>query len=1001
MAICGQCGRESPEDFGFCPGCGAPLAGTPAGREVRKVVTVLFCDLTGSTEIGDRTDPEALRALMRRYYETARVVLERHGGTVEKFVGDAVMAVFGIPVATEDDALRAVRAAVELRDTVHELGLEARIGVNTGDVVAGEGDTLVTGDAVNVAARLEQAAGAGEVLLGDETLGLVRDAVTSEPVSLTLKGKPEPITAHRLVALDPAAAGLTRRLDRPMVGRQRERDRLRADFEDAVASRSSRLFTLIGPAGVGKSRLVADFLEGVADAARVARGRALSYGEGITYWPLVEMLIQLGIEPAEAIRSSPADTQLATRALFEAVAEAQPLVLVLDDLQWAEPPMFDLVEHIVDWSRDAPIFVLCIGRPELLDVRPGWGGGKTNATSIVLEPLGEAESAELAGTLLGDLELDAETRARMLAIAEGNPLFLEEMAALAREADGTVSVPPTIRALLQARLDTLSDAERTVVERGAVEGKVFHRGAVTALSPAPQRETIAGQLLGLVRKEIVRPDRTQFAGDDAFRFRHLLIRDTAYDSLPKAVRAELHEQFAGWLDTHGDLVEQDELVGYHLEQAARYRLELDETDAAALRNATAAAARLARAGHAAFARGDLNATSNLLGRAHALFRAGPERRAVLPELIAALDRLARAAEAEVLVRELELGSEVDRAAAAVARIDLDPLASGSMSVLMARLDEAERVFREANDRLGLARVERGRAVLAWVACRGDLSHAAYRRAWDEFEAIGYTALQDELFEMIIASGAFAGNSVDQQRELHEQLVARMRRDAGPLLRAAAELTAVRIAFLGGQAGYADVESASLRHATLQRQTGSEVGYWTAFGFLAFAADLEGRLDETERLCRLRAEGLGAIGDRRVLANVLGDWAVTLARLGDAQQALVRVAQAREIVREEDLADRIVIELGEGMARAVLGDGSAARAAVVEARRIAAGIVMWPVTSQLDRVDGLIRLREGDAAGARDIGAVLVADAESRGMPRIADAYRRQLIEPAERMLAAQ
>ena len=250
MPVCARCGRESPDDFVFCPGCGASLAAAPA-REVRKVVTVLFCDLTGSTAIGERTDPEALRALMNRYYDAARGVLERHGGTVEKFVGDAVMAVFGIPVASEDDALRATRAAVELRDVVQGLGLDARIGVNTGAVVAGEGDTLVTGDAVNVAARLEQAASAGEILLGDDTLRLVRDAVQVEPLELELKGKALAVRAHRLRALDASAAGVARRLERPMVGRGRERDRLRADFADVVGSRTCRLFTLIGPAGIG------------------------------------------------------------------------------------------------------------------------------------------------------------------------------------------------------------------------------------------------------------------------------------------------------------------------------------------------------------------------------------------------------------------------------------------------------------------------------------------------------------------------------------------------------------------------------------------------------------------------------------------------------------------------------------------------------------------------------------------------------------------------------
>ena len=469
-------------------------------------MTVLFCDLTGSTAMGERTDPEALRTLMNRYYDTARGVLERHGGRVEKFVGDAVMAVFGIPVATEDDALRATRAAVELRDVVQELGLDARIGVNTGAVVAGEGDTLVTGDAVNVAARLEQAAGAGEILLGDDSLRLVRDAVTTEPLELTLKGKAGKVTAHRLHRLDASAVGVARRLERTMVGRERERARLRSDFEDVVATSSSRLFTLIGPAGIGKSRLVADVLEHVDGSATVARGRALSYGEGITYWPLVEMLVQLKIEPSEAIRSSPAETQLATRALLEERARERPLVLVIDDLHWAEEPMLDLVEHVVDWSRAAPILLLCVARPELLDVRPGWGGGKLNATSILLEPLAEADARRLADGLLADIELDDTTRRRIVATADGNPLFLEEMAALAREARGTVDVPPTIRALLQARLDALNDDERLVIERGAVEGQVFHRGAVTALAPATPAVDVPGQLLSLVRKELVRPD---------------------------------------------------------------------------------------------------------------------------------------------------------------------------------------------------------------------------------------------------------------------------------------------------------------------------------------------------------------------------------------------------------------------------------------------------------------------------------------------------------------
>ena len=693
---------------------------------MRKVVTVLFCDLTGSTAIGERTDPEALRTLMNRYYEAARAVLERHGGTVEKFVGDAVMAVFGIPVATEDDALRAVRAAVELRDHVHGLGLEARIGVNTGGVVAGEGDTLVTGDAVNVAARLEQAAAAGEVLLGDETARLVRDAVETEPVSLTVKGKADPVAAHRLLALDATAAGRARHLERPMVGRERERERLRADFADAAEARTCRLFTLIGPAGVGKSRLVADFLEHVDGSARVARGRALSYGEGITYWPLVEILVQLGIDPDEAIVSSPADTQLATRARLERAAEEQPLVVVLDDLQWAEAPVLDLIEHVADWSREAPIFLLCVARPELLDLRPGWGGGKLNATSVLLEPLGATESAALVDDLLAGLELEPVVRDRILGTAEGNPLFLEELASLAREAGGHADLPPTIQAVLQARLDSLDERERSVIERGAVEGKVFHRGAVTALAPEALREDVPGRLLSLVRKELVRPDRTQIAGDDAYRFRHLLIRDTAYEALPKAVRADLHELFADWLGEHGELLELDEIVGYHFEQAARNLRELDAADARAQELALRSAERLGAAGKAAFEREDHHAASNLLGRAVALLPPGAHRRRLIPDLVDARLASRDPDGLDELVDELASGDAHDQATADVLRA-LVELTSGSgrtFQELEAVVLEARATLDAAADQMGVVRAERVLAQVTWAMCQ-SASRTAY------------------------------------------------------------------------------------------------------------------------------------------------------------------------------------------------------------------------------------------------------------------------------------
>ena len=585
----------------------------------RKTVTVVFCDVTGSTALGESTDPEALRALLARYFERMKGIVESHGGSVEKFIGDAVMAVFGVPAAHEDDALRACRAAVEMRDAFPELGIAGRIGVNTGEVVTGTEERLATGDAVNIAARLEQAAQPGEVLIGDETLGLVRTvAEVGDERRLELKGKTDEVPAWPLLAI---TGEVERRFATPMVGRETELRRLRDAFQQDVHDRSCQLFTVLGSAGVGKSRLAAEFLGDVD--ARVVRGRCLSYGEGITYWPAVEILKQLGTLPegdaARPLRSLLGEAEITAQAgeiawgfrkLLEQEAQEQPLVCVLDDLHWAEETLLDLVEHVADLSRDAPLLLLCMARPELLERRPSWGGGKWNATTVLLEPLDAAQTERLITELGG---VDKGLKERILQVAEGNPLFLEEITALVRDSGGAeVEVPATIQALLAARLDQLDPAERSVLERGSVEGRTFHRGAVAALADGDG--AVDQRLIALVRKELVRPDRPQLLGDDAYRFRHLLIRDAAYDALPKATRADLHERFARWIEQHGtELVELDEILGYHLEQAARYRRELGLDVDEALREA--ARRHLTDAGRRAIAREDFIAALHLLERA--------------------------------------------------------------------------------------------------------------------------------------------------------------------------------------------------------------------------------------------------------------------------------------------------------------------------------------------------------------------------------------------------
>jgi class 3 adenylate cyclase/tetratricopeptide (TPR) repeat protein len=621
VSTCTECGYEAAVPFRFCPECGARIQGR--GREQRKVVTVLFCDVAGSTALGESLDAEALRVLLARYFERMQSIVERHGGVVEKFIGDAVMAVFGLPAVHEDDAVRALQAAAEMQLALPELGVEGRIGVCTGEVVTGTEERLATGDSVNVAARLQQAARPGETLLGETTLRLARDVVEVEPVEpLRLKGKREPVPAWRLVAVSTAAA--ERRFDSPLVGRDRELGALAEAWERACGGPGCELVTVVGTAGVGKSRLAAEFLA-TADAT-VVRGRCLSYGEGITYWPVVEVLTQLEthrsrleLDPLAAGAlaavvghggaSSTDEIAWAFRKLLEAVAAERPLVAVFDDIQWGEDVFLDLLEHVAYLSTGAPILLLCMARLELLDRRSGWGG------VLRLQPLAHDEAKALMEARIDGPALGAEARERILRAAGGNPLFVEEMAAMVQASDGDeVEVPPTLQALLTARLDQLEPPERSVLERGAVEGEVFHHGVVRALTP--DRPRLTTQLTALARKELIRPDRPVYAGEDAFRFRHLLMRDAAYRGLPKAARAELHELFADWLVEHGTgLVELDELVGYHLEQAYRYRQELGLVDERARALAVRAGERLGAAGSRAIPRQDFRAALNLLERA--------------------------------------------------------------------------------------------------------------------------------------------------------------------------------------------------------------------------------------------------------------------------------------------------------------------------------------------------------------------------------------------------
>jgi class 3 adenylate cyclase len=694
VLICPSCGIENPDGANFCNGCGTPLGASVASRELRKTVTALFCDLVGSTELGEKHDPEVLRPILDRYFTEMRAAVERHGGRVEKFIGDAVVAIFGVPVAHEDDGIRAVRAAVEMQERLQTLAeaspisLVARIGMTTGEVLVPGDDSLILGDVMNTASRLESAARPGEVLIGEPTWRLVRGAVVADAVEpLNAKGKAEPVSAWRVVAVHPPAA----RSATPFVGRDRHMRMLEGALEEAIDAGASVLVTILASPGVGKSRLAATFAAEVRERATILIGQTPSYGEGVTFAPLVELLSQAAGRPsgeaeevAAALRdrlaaqpdgpsvgdrlaqflgvgeARGADTAWAVRRLLEVLASEQPLVVVLEDVHWAEAPMLDLADAVVERVHGHVLF-LCLARPELLEQRPSWAAGKPRAVTTTLPPLSPADTRRIAELLLGE-ETPPSVIDRVCETAEGNPLYLEQLTAMLADQgllvdgawvgsdDADLEIPETLQALVAARLDRLDPVPRLILERASVEGRRFRAAAVRALAPEVRPEEVEPALASLDRSGLLQPE------DEAggrWRFAHALVLEAAYRGLSKGQRAGLHEQLAEWISGEdADQADVEELVARHLERALHLREELGLRDERSSALSLRAGALFAAAGSRAFGALDLITTRDLLGRAAVLLpKRDPRRLDLLPSLGVAMTETGRPEETEALLSE--------------------------------------------------------------------------------------------------------------------------------------------------------------------------------------------------------------------------------------------------------------------------------------------------------------------------------------------------------------
>jgi class 3 adenylate cyclase/tetratricopeptide (TPR) repeat protein len=1057
MQVCQRCGEENPDRFRVCGMCGAALRHVPPSEEVRRTVSVVFCDLKGSTNLGEQLDTESLREVLNVYFREMQTVLERHGGTVEKYIGDAIMAVFGLPQLHEDDALRAVRAARDMQVALGHVNdrleagwgirLENRTGVNTGEVVAGDvtaGQRLVTGDTVNTAARLEQAASSMEILIGEPTYRLVKDAVAVEPVEpLELKGKAEPVPAYRLVAVADTEDGIRRHLDAPMVGRDLELRALLDALDRVEASHRGELVTILGDAGSGKSRLLREFVHVAGDRINALSGRCLSYGDGITFWPLAEIVREAagiidgdslddaklklrtlagprGVDASDRVAAAIGLSEAAfalqelfwgARRLIEVLTHERPTVVIIDDIHWAESTFLDLLEYLAD-NTEAPLLLLCSARRQLLEDHPGWSADASTRTHLFVDPLSGAETAAVLENLLADKTLETGLASKFIEATGGNPLFIEQMLSMLLEtgqllrddrgtwvlasADAMLSLPDSISALLNARLDRLVGTERMVIERAAVTGSVFFRDAVEEIVPAEIRPLVDTSLASLAEKDLIYSHHSTLAEHRAFKFAHGLIRDAAYHRLLKRVRAELHERFVDWLErvVFDRVLEFEEIRGYHLEQAYLILIALGPVDDHARAVGTRGAEYLSSAGHRAFARGDMPAASTLLHRAAMLFPVGDQRRSIrLWEAGEALTEVGSFAAADALLKSaIEDAAEHDDDAAEltalVIRLELHYSSEGAAdeNKLIEQVERAIRRLEELGDHGGLTRAWRLLTQIHWTRLQWGAAEEAAIRMLQEARVTGDSILEARFLPALCACAAYGPTPVDEAVKRCEDTMERVGAD-----RKGGALISIALARLEAMRGNF-ARARELHHLT--RATLEELGW----SFLAAQTSLDsgpieilaGDPAAAERELRRDHHALREMGDHNYVFTVAALLAEAVYQQGRYDEAYELTAESAGDDAPDDALSQYLWRCVRGKILAQRGHTEEAIALLNEAVGIAGAsdATDWHAGVLTDLAE--VHEIAGDVAAAENVLRQALALFEAKGNTVSADLVRARL-----------